>query len=107
MTISPNYLVVEGLVVLLPPPQPTTDTTPRARTSATRIRFIVNSSSVESVKKVATRSKSETDFRPILNRSALVWEVKIRPIQPSLFSAGHNLMQYWWLWLENSGQLTI
>jgi hypothetical protein len=39
-----NYLAVVGFVVELPPPQPVKDTTQRARTTATRIRFIVKSS---------------------------------------------------------------
>lgn len=39
-----NYLPEAGLLVLLPPLQPTTDTTLRARTRATRTRFIEDSS---------------------------------------------------------------
>jgi hypothetical protein len=43
-TSSDNYFFsVEGLLVLLPLPQPTKDTTLRARTTAKRMRFIVYS----------------------------------------------------------------
>jgi hypothetical protein len=39
---KPKYYLVGVLVVGLPLPQPTTETTLRASTNATRMRFIVN-----------------------------------------------------------------